>query len=277
MSEYKLIAFDVDGTLLNSQKKISPATAAAIREAAHKGKEVALSTGRSLAECEEFFQVIPEFRYLILSSGAVVYDRKKEEIIFSKPIPKEAADLLLDISEEQDIMQQMFEVYQPFMPAEKMSRLEDYEMGIYQKLFEKTMKPVEDVRAYYEKNQPELMKFNFYHRTPAAREVTRERILKTGLPLEVVYSETTSIECNAMGISKGLGLRMLCEKTGIKPEETIAVGDADNDVEILKAAGLAIAMGNAREHVKEICDVIVADNDHDGCKEAVEILLGGLL
>ena len=67
----------------------------------------------------------------------------------------------------------------------------------------------------------------------------------------------------------------LCEYLGIPVEETIAVGDADNDIEVLKTAGLAIAMGNAAEHVKAIADVMVADCDHDGCAEAIgKYLLG---
>ena len=83
-------------------------------------------------------------------------------------------------------------------------------------------------------------------------------------------SEATGLEMNAKGVDKGTGLKQLCKHLGISIDETIVVGDADNDKEALGVAGLAIAMGNAKESVKEIADVIVSDNDHDGCAEAIE-------
>ena len=64
-------------------------------------------------------------------------------------------------------------------------------------------------------------------------------------------------------------LQILCDYLGIPTDETVAVGDADNDLDVLRAAGLAVAMGNANQHVKEVCDVVVADNDHDGIVEVI--------
>ena len=72
------------------------------------------------------------------------------------------------------------------------------------------------------------------------------------------------------GIDKGVGLKKLCEHLGLPLEQTIAVGDADNDTMALKTAGLSIAMGNATEPIKALADVIVADCDHNGCAEAID-------
>lgn len=72
------------------------------------------------------------------------------------------------------------------------------------------------------------------------------------------------------GVDKGAGLRMLCGHLSIPLERTIVVGDADNDREAMKAAGLAVAMGNAAASVRAIAGAVVADCDHDGCAEAVE-------
>ena len=71
-------------------------------------------------------------------------------------------------------------------------------------------------------------------------------------------------------LTRQAGLLALCRHLDISPEETIVVGDADNDKEILQTAGLAIAMGNAADHIKALADVVVADCDHDGCAEAIE-------
>ena len=86
----------------------------------------------------------------------------------------------------------------------------------------------------------------------------------------LALAESTSLECSAKGIDKGVGLKKLCEHLGLPLEQTIAVGDADNDTMALKTAGLSIAMGNATEPIKALADVIVADCDHNGCAEAID-------
>ena len=83
MSEYKLIGLDMDGTLLNSKKKITPENMAAIEKAFSQGKEVVLSTGRSVAELREYTDIIKGLKYLVCTSGAMVYDLEKEEIIYA--------------------------------------------------------------------------------------------------------------------------------------------------------------------------------------------------
>lgn len=75
---------------------------------------------------------------------------------------------------------------------------------------------------------------------------------------------------SAPGCDKGVGLEKLCACLNLPMEQTIVVGDADNDLEALKKAGLAVAMANAGEAIKAVADVVVADCDHDGCAEAVE-------
>ena len=91
--------------------------------------------------------------------------------------------------------------------------------------------------------------------------------------LELVYSEISSLECSAAGVSKGSGLERLCALLGIPMADCIAVGDADNDIPMLRAAGLGVAMGNAPDYVKTAADRIVSDLDHGGCAEAVMMLL----
>lgn len=83
MSKYKLIAFDMDGTLLNSEKRISERTLEAVNRAFDAGKEVILSTGRCVAELREYFKRIPGLRYVVCSSGAILYDVKEEKILYS--------------------------------------------------------------------------------------------------------------------------------------------------------------------------------------------------
>ena len=85
----------------------------------------------------------------------------------------------------------------------------------------------------------------------------------------MALAETTSLELSSMGINKGVGLKKLCQYLKISLANTIVVGDADNDIEALKIAGLAVGMGNANDTVKHIADVLVNDCDHDGCAQAI--------
>ena len=86
MSKYKMIAFDMDGTLLNSQKKVRKETLDAINKAFDGGKEVILCTGRALAELEEYIELIPRMRYMVMTSGAFVYDIKEKKDIYANEI-----------------------------------------------------------------------------------------------------------------------------------------------------------------------------------------------
>lgn len=90
------------------------------------------------------------------------------------------------------------------------------------------------------------------------------------MPLELANSEETSLELSAIGTTKGTGLMKLCQHLKLDMSEVISVGDADNDLDVLSKAGLAVAMKNANDNVKKIADVIVADCDNDGVAEAIE-------
>ena len=96
-----------------------------------------------------------------------------------------------------------------------------------------------------------------------------------GEDVNIVYCEKHSIEITHASVTKGTGLLALAAQLGIPAEETIAVGDADNDLPMLRAAGLGVAMGNANENARAASDVTVADNDHDGCAEAIHRFLLG--
>ena len=262
MSKYKLIAFDMDGTLLNSRKQISEHTLEAINRAFDAGKEVILSTGRCVAELREYFKRIPGLRYVVCSSGAILYDVKEEKILYSNSISTELAEKILTESKKEDLMVHLLAI-------ESIVQKKDIpQMGVYRPMYEKVTTQVDDIYEYYKEHPFEVPKLNLYHATAEGRERTRKRL--AGLDLVLADAEKTALECSATGVTKGTGLLRLCEHLGIEPEETIAVGDADNDLNILETAGLAIAVGNANEHVKAAAAVVVNDCDHDGCAEAID-------
>lgn len=205
MSDYQLIAFDMDGTLLNSQKEISPACIHWIHQAALAGKTVILNTGRCPAELEEYFSLLPDLTYVNCVSGALVYNHATKETIYSRTLPVDTVKKLLSIASKEDVMIHLLST-RSVVQKDVIPRMKDYHM-----------------------------------------------------------------EISAKGIHKGIGLSRLCEYLHIPLSQTIVVGDADNDAAALQAAGLPVAMANAKDRIKTLADVItMQDNDHDGCAEVIQ-------
>ncbi len=271
MSKYKLIAFDMDGTLLSSEKIITPLTLKALDYAADNGKEVVFCSGRCIAELRDFFSVLPKIRYAVSTSGGLVYDIKERISIFSKPIDKSLCDEIFDRIKDRDIMLHLLTAEKSIVAKTQEENMAHYKMGIYKSMYDKIATIVEDPISYARENNEDIYKINLYHTSQEERDKTRAALQDLGL--EIINSEKTSIECSPKSITKGAGLEALCKYLNIDISETAAVGDSDNDLDVLKRAGLGIAMGNANEKVKETADIIVADNDHDGCAEAIKIIM----
>lgn len=269
MSHYKLIAFDMDGTLLNSQKVISEENIVAIKKAVAADKIVILSTGRCLPELEDYVDTIPNLRYVNCLSGACVYDVAQKKTIFSAYIDVETALEILDTIEGRDVMVEIL-TDKLIIQRDNFENIEKYGMGVYRDLYEKKAIKVENLFEFYRKNPYPLGKLNIFHKTAEDREITNKILRAKNVPVSMAYAETTSFETCANGVDKGIGLEKLCEYLNIDIADTIAVGDADNDIGIFKKAGFKIAMDNANSNIKGLSDVIVPDCDNGGCVVAIE-------
>ena len=269
-TDYKLLALDMDGTLLDSRKRISPRTAAALEDLAGRGITVALSTGRCPVELDDYLPQLGGVQYGCLISGALVYDLRERRALASTPIDTELVLQALDAGADEGAMLHLLCADTSVARPDDISHMADFLMGIYQPMFEDKCTKVSDVRAYAECHPGEVLKVNLYHRDAASRSRTRERL--SSLALTLADAEGGSLECSAQGVSKALGLEQLCDYLGISMEQVVAVGDAPNDAAALEAAGCAVAMGNADPSVKKLADLVVADNDHDGIVEAIEHL-----
>lgn len=272
MGKYKLIAFDMDGTLLNSEKKIKKESLLAIDKAFDAGKEVILCTGRCIAELNDYIEQIPKLRYIVGVSGALVYDVKEQNEIYTHSISIEQVHRILEVAKSVDAMPHIL-THESIVSRYDFENMEHFDMKIYIPLFEQIAKKVENIFDYYEQHEMPVAKMNLYHATPEEREKSKEKLKEMDLVL--ADAERTSLEISASETTKGMGLEQLCMYLGISMDEVIAVGDADNDIDVLSKAGMSIAMGNANEKVKSICDVVVSDCDSDGCVEAIEKYLLG--
>lgn len=273
MSKYRLIALDIDGTLLNSRKEIEPDTLRAVRRAAAEGVTVVFCTGRAVSELEEFYTLLPQIRYAVFASGSGLYDIQKREAFSLRGIPRAQAEEIMALAGTKDLMPQIVLADRDVIQASHMDDLDHYHMGIYRPLYERAMTLTPDIFAFFRACRDEILKINLYHADRLERIRTRAQL--EHLQMEKVYSEESSLECSALGVNKGTGLLRLCDALGIDRAASAAVGDAENDIPMLRMAGLGIAMGNGTDAVKSAADRAVADMDHGGCAEAIEMILRG--
>lgn len=271
MSAYHLAAFDMDGTLLDSNKEILPSSLRAFERALAAGKILALDTGRAVSELSLYHFADMGIRYGSCACGTVIYDFREENVLLRRTIPQDLIPLIVEISRKEDLMFQAMLDGVSYVEKRDVDRMDLYQMGVYQPLYKATTSYAEDVRAFALDNRDKINKINLYHADPESRERTRQRL--ASLPLDLTFAETTSLECTPRGVSKGSGLLDLCSVLGIPAAAAIGVGDAFNDVPMLKAAGLGIAMGNSNEAALSAAGAVVADNDHDGIAQVIDLYL----
>lgn len=268
MENYRLIAFDMDGTLLDQKKQITLRTQHAIKRALKFKKTVILSTGRGLDELNDYRNILKDIRYFICESGALIYDNFADKIIYSNQMDDLIAKEVLSITKNRDVMFYYIANGKGYTEIEKADHMDHYQLEVYQPMMKKHLHLVSNIREYMIQHLNCIEKFNIFSPTP--EECAQLKKSVSHLPVMLTSSEPTVLEITNIGISKGSGLKILCEKLNIPLEQTIAVGDSTNDIEIMKTAGLSIGMGNSVQEVKDICKVLVSDNNHNGCVEAIE-------
>lgn len=266
---YRLLALDMDGTLLTSDKRVSPGTREFLRSLASNGVSIAYSTGRNAVELGEYLEELPFIRFGSLMSGACVCDLSVGTTIFERPIDGSIVAEVLRRAAVENAMCHMMAARTSLARQADIDRMPELSMGIYQKMFQRVCTRIDDAEAWVLAHPASVDKLNLYHASTEARERTRKRL--ADLSLQLVDSEQTSLECSALGVSKAEGLRTLCEHLGITMEQVVAVGDAPNDLEALGAVGFPVAMGNATPEVLAVAHRIVADNDHDGITELADL------
>ena len=265
---YKLLALDMDGTILTSQKSVSPATVKAINNLIKRGTAVTLCTGRGVAELKDYTDDFSAIPYGILNSGGCVYDFTKRQSIHRILLDDSSLIECIRAAQKVKAMPYLLTEDASVAQAEDMRDVSRFQMGMYQSLYDRVATIVPDMETYVREHPGKSLKLCIFHRDSGTREQTRREIEHLGM--ELADAETTSLEISPRGVTKALGLQILCRYLGIPIEESVAVGDADNDIDVLKAAGLSVAMGNANKTVKDLCDVIVADNDRDGVVEVID-------
>ena len=266
--KYKLLALDMDGTLLNSEKKISSRTKAALENLSARGIFIAASTGRNLAELSEYREDLKSMSCGILISGGMIYDFTHDAPIKIHAVDEPTILKLIDFGLETRAMIHLHTIHRSVAREADIQNMAAFGMGIYQDMFDKICDRCDDCREYVRTHPGEVIKVNLYHRDKISRDKNFERISR--MNLSISFAEAFNLEMSPANITKGSGLAELCKILNLNLSEAVAIGDADNDKEILQTAGLGVAMGNASDEIKKIADFVTDDNDRDGVASAIE-------
>ena len=271
-ADVALIALDMDGTLLNSHHETTAYTRAALRRAAESGRAVAIATGRCLSELTGHLQRMPEVRYVICESGACIHDVREGRDIRHETISRAEAARVIEAARAFDLLAQMFIENQSYIRAEPGASIAAYHAETFRCVFEEGSLWRPDLYEWFLSGRAEAGKFNLYF--TCAEDRARMRRALAGSSLTLADTTGLGLEISSANSTKGRALRRLCAALGIPLERTMAVGDSDNDVDMLEAAGFAVAMGNAVPRARAAAGVVTDDCDHDGVGRAVERLLG---
>lgn len=268
--DIKLIAIDMDGTLLHSDGTVSKKTIETLENAIQAGIYIVPASGRVRSILPDELFKISGIRYALTSNGAAIYDFVEEKVLHENTIPVEEALRLFDIVSEKDIVVEAYINGKGYMSQKHFDSMERFPIQAhYIKDCRAKKIPVTDLRTHIAKSTTGIEKFNM----PWVSNEIRKEFTEIFDKIEDVAhakSMPDNIEVNRQGANKGGGLKMLCQLLNIPLSQTMALGDNPNDMEMLTEAGFSVAMGNGTNEIKEIADFITKTNDEDGVAFAIQ-------
>ncbi|MFQ7336513.1 MAG: Cof-type HAD-IIB family hydrolase [Roseburia faecis] len=275
MKDIKLVALDLDGTLFDNSSRISKRNLTAIRSITDKGIHVVISTGRPF-EGIPFDQIKGTgINYAITANGSGIYEISTGKCLYENAMDEELVTPILNFLLTRDIHMDAFiggkgyTLVQCVETAQKLtvpSSIKNYIIT--------TRTRLDNILQFIHENQLKIQKMtlNFY---PAAdgtlidRETVR-KFLVSNPSITTVCGGYNNLEFTRADANKGVGLRKLAEILGVNPDATMAIGDTENDLAIIEAAGIGVAMGNATDAVKARADYVTTTNTKDGVAAAIE-------
>lgn len=261
---YKLIALDMDGTLLNEDKEISLRNKVAIKKAREKGVKVVISTGRPISGIKKYMEQLgmnKEDDYAIVFNGSRIQKAKTGEVIFNRSLKGRELKELHRLSEKLNLNIHAFDGETCITNRENYySNMEAEWNGVDLKVvdFEDYDDEHEIVKAIMVE-KPEILE-------KAEKLIPAEFYEK----YTIVKSAPFFLEFIEKNSNKGEGVKALANHMGITMDNVICIGDAENDLHMIKYAGLGVAMGNAFEEVKKEADIITGTNQEDGVALVIE-------
>ena len=254
---YKIIAVDLDETLLNDQKHVSKADIECISQL--NDCKLVIATGRGFEAVQENLKEINQFnkenQYLISFNGGVITENKNNRILYANLMPFEDAEMLFNIGLKYDVCIHIYALDCCYA-----YRIFDLERNIL-KTSHFNMQEFNTTDLSFLKNK-KIAKVLFCKKDiPYLKEIKKEINLDD--KFSISFSSDRYLEINPKGVDKGKGLSKLCEILNISIKDTIGVGDNINDIEMIKTAGVGIGVANTIDEVRPYCDVIIESNNNE--------------
>lgn len=261
---YKLVAVDMDGTLLNSDGNISEQTVEAIRKCVEKGIIVTISTGRPIQGINRYNEILKLDVPFITYNGAMIVKSMSKEILYEQGLSAQDARQILKLGQAIDTTVIVWSNNKLYV-----NKLND-QANDYKKLSALEPILITDQEALIKNGITKILWSDDVDKIKAYQE---EIAGKVGPGVTYCTSKPIYLEFFDVKVSKALSLEKVCRYYSIKSEETIAIGDGYNDLSMLEYAGLGIAMGNAPDDIKAKCGYVTETNNKDGVASALNKFL----
>lgn len=288
---YKLITVDLDGTLLNKYGEVSEYTKNIIKKVTDQGILVVLASGRISESVLTIAKEIGANKYYISGNGSILYDMQKKEIIYEKYLSKEKVLELIELCEKNSIY------YNIYTESSVIAKSLNYNVAFYN--YENTKKSsdkkteiniVDDVYNYIKTlNTNKFLKMTICDENKIVfssilrkvkdipdidvlevSHMSKKKIKMGTKEVSVGYYYT---EVSSKNVDKWYAIEEIMKKENIAKEEVISFGDNNNDILMIKNAGLGIAMGHSNEQVKKVAKFVTQTNDEDGVAKALENII----
>lgn len=265
--KYRVVAFDLDGTLINSQREILESSLKAIEAIRQQGVKVVVVTGRHHVAARAYHHQLQLDTPAICCNGTYLYDFMSNKIVRGNSIAPESAATIIESMNDDSINMLMYTT-----EAMNFQKVDDNIAGLqkWSQTLEPHLRPIlrQADLAHVLANGETVWKF------VAAGDDTaliQKRVgeLEQQLPLSCEWSWSNRVDLSAAGNTKGNQLRQLLDDWAISPSEVIAFGDNGNDLSLIELAGVGVAMGNAVEPLKAAADYVTTSNDESGIADAL--------
>ena len=274
MIPIRLIALDLDGTLLDSAKKLSERNRNALAAAAAKGVHIVPTTGRFFGMMPEAIRALPFVRYAITVNGAQVYDRGTDAALARAEIPVATAIAAMEVLDGFDCIYDCYQDNWGWMTDAMQRKAQDYAHDPhYVEMIRTLRRPVPELKAHLRAKGPDVQKIMLFVRDRGLIPSIRGALADHFPELSVTCSTTDNIEINHARAHKGEALRALAAHLGFGMENVMAFGDGLNDLTMVRDAGLGVAMANAVPEVLSVARRVTLSNDEDGVAAAIDALL----
>ena len=269
--DIRIIALDLDGTLLNSDKELTERNCRALAAAAAKGIEIVPTTGRFYDAMPAVIRELPFVNYAITINGAQVANVRTGEVLYRAEIPWQQAVEIMTFLDTLPVVYDCFMDNAAWMTAALQEKIDDYTDDVhYRKMVRQLRAPVPELKAFITDLAHDVQKSQFFTMDAALRaRMLRE--LPQMFPGIVTSSALKhNVEINQARANKGEAVLALAAHLGYGAEHVMTFGDGLNDLSMIKAAGLGVVMANGEDEVKACAGYITDDCDHDGVAAAIE-------